>query len=325
MKSKVFVGAVAVIAATAMLGAGGASAATEFGDTCSATTGAPVPYTVTTLSGPAGSIPLTAPTSGIVTKVKVSSSEAFPFAVPLQVKLLRPAGGNNFTVTNQTAIDFSGSGATFDARMPVTAGEQLALHGSPFSYLGTDYPGLILFCVSEGSVLGAALSDVPPGSTAEFTGATEGRVPVAAIIEPDADNDGFGDETQDACPQSATLQVACPVVKLSSSVTAGRKLVTVLVTGTSPASVTVTGKVSLGKGKKAKLKGGTKAVNPGAFTKFKLKFPAKLIARLKELSPSKKLTLKITSSAPNVAAAPTKKTLKVKLKGQGSQQEGGAK
>src|SRR6476646_105786 len=88
-------------------------------------------------------------------------------------------------------------------------------------------------------------------------------------------------------------------------------------TGTTPANVTVNGKVSLGKGKKAKLKGGTKAVSPGTFTKFKLKFPAKLIKRLKELPPSKKLTLKVTSSAPNIAAAPTKKVLKVKLKGQG--------
>ena len=32
---------------------------------------------------------------------------------------------------------------------------------------------------------------------------------VAAVIEPDADHDGFGDETQDACPTQATTQGAC--------------------------------------------------------------------------------------------------------------------
>ena len=113
------------------------------------------------------------------------------------------------------------------------------------------------------------------------------------------------------CPQSAATQAACPVVTLSASASATKKLVTVLVTGTTAASVTVNGKVLLGKGKKAKIKGGTKAVTPGAFTKFKLRFPAKLIKRLEELPPSKKLTLKITSSAPNLAALPTKKTIKV--------------
>jgi len=319
LKFRIFASAAAVIAATAVLGASGASAATEFGDSCASTTGAPVPYTVTTLSGPAGSIPLAAPTGGIVTKVKLNAAESFPFAIPMQVKLLRPTGGNNFTVTNQTEVAFSGGASTFDARMPVAAGEQLALHGSPFSYMGTNYPGLILFCASPGSVLGAVPGDVAPGSSAEFSEVTEGRVPVAAIIEPDADNDGFGDETQDACPQSPSIQVACPVATLSASATAGKRSVTVLLTGTSPANVTVNGKVALGKGKKAKLKGGTKGVVPGAFTKFKLKFTAKLIKRLKELPPSKKLTLKVTSTAPNVAAAPTKKVIKVKLKGQGPQ------
>ena len=32
---------------------------------------------------------------------------------------------------------------------------------------------------------------------------------VAATIEPDADSDGFGDETQDQCPSQATTQGAC--------------------------------------------------------------------------------------------------------------------
>ncbi len=30
------------------------------------------------------------------------------------------------------------------------------------------------------------------------------------MVEPDADRDGFGDETQDACPSSASAQGACP-------------------------------------------------------------------------------------------------------------------
>jgi hypothetical protein len=33
---------------------------------------------------------------------------------------------------------------------------------------------------------------------------------VSAVVESDADGDGYGDVTQDLCPQSATTQAACP-------------------------------------------------------------------------------------------------------------------
>jgi hypothetical protein len=36
------------------------------------------------------------------------------------------------------------------------------------------------------------------------------RVDVGAVLEPDADGDGFGDETQDACPSDASTQGPCP-------------------------------------------------------------------------------------------------------------------
>lgn len=159
---------------------------------------------------------------------------------------------------------------------------------------------------------------MPLGATQTFPKETAGlQEAVSAVIEPDADNDGFGDETQDQCPQSATTQAPCPVVTLNVSATAKKKLVTLLVTGPVAAKVTVSGVVSLGKDKKTKLKGGTKAVTPGAFTKFKLGFTSALTKRLEELPPSKKLTLKVTSSASNIVGAPTKKVIKVKLKGQG--------
>ncbi len=37
------------------------------------------------------------------------------------------------------------------------------------------------------------------------------RLNLSAVIEPDADGDRFGDETQDQCPTSAAAQGACPV------------------------------------------------------------------------------------------------------------------
>lgn len=320
MKRRFLSVGIAAIGALGLFGPGTASAATEFGDTCSGNSAVPSPYTLTTLSAPAGALPLTAPISGVITKVKMQVATALPsgLLIPEQVKLLRSAGGNNFTVTNQTNINVGTGSNVAEARMPVQAGERLAVHGLPFTYEGSSIAGYEFYCGSgtEGT-LGAVSGDVPQGSTSEFAPVTEGRVPLAAVIEPDADGDGFGDETQDGCPQSAATQAPCPAVTLDASATAKKKLVTVLVTSSTTANVTVSGKVSLGKGKKANINGGTQAVAPGAFTKFKLKFPAKLIKRLKELPPSKKLTLKVTSSAPNLAAPPTTSVIKVKLKGQG--------
>jgi len=73
----------------------------------------------------------------------------------------------------------------------------------------------------------------------------------------------------------------------------------------------------LGKGKKAKLNGGTQNLVPGTLSKFRLFFTKGLKNKLKELSPQKKLTLKVTVSGTSVAGAVTTKTLKLKLKGQG--------
>jgi hypothetical protein len=59
---------------------------------------------------------------------------------------------------------------------------------------------------------------VPPTSATEPTSAQgdflDQPVEVAdnADVEPDADQDGYGDETQDLCPTSATTALPCPVL-----------------------------------------------------------------------------------------------------------------
>lgn len=310
MKNRVLIMAMLMLAMASIMGTSGASAATVIGDQCSANDSEEIPLTFFEFSAPGNPLQTTAPTNGVITRWGVNVIP-FPGTLPLTLQAIRVVSANQLQVLGENSVSVIGGNNSFDTRIPVQAGDRIALQGP--TELG------ILVCASgaEEVHLGA-FAPTGPGSTTLFEQGNDNfRIPLTATIEPDADSDGFGDETQDACPQSPTTQVACPVVTLSSSATAGKKSVTLLLTGTTPANVTVNGKVSLGKGKKANLKGGTKGVVPGAFTKFKLKFPAKLIKRLKELPPSRKLTLKVTSTAPNVAAAPTKKTIKVKLKGQG--------
>jgi hypothetical protein len=316
MKKRFSAGLLAAVMAVFLLAASSAPAAVQFGDDCVGNETTPGSYTITTLSAP-GPLSITAPVSGVITKMSVSVPP-LPFSLPSSVKVLRSAGGNNFTVTGQATVGSSGVGGYTETRVPVQAGDRLGLHGLPFVFEGTPSPGVTIYCdeVADGSVLGAAPGEVGLGATANFIPVDEASTPVLAFIEADADNDGFGDETQDKCPQSAALQTPCPLAALEATTQIGRRAVTVLVTTTAAVPVQVSGTVNLGKGKKATLTAAAQTVSPGQLAKFKLKFTKKLKERLKELSPKQKLTLKIAASATNVTGAVSVDKVNAKLKGQ---------
>jgi len=292
-----------------------AGAATEFGSNCTGIEGEPG-FTVLDLSHSSSEpLPAAAPVSGVITQAKTTYEEVVPpRRLSVRMQVYRPAGANQFTLVEEAPPAPVSPGAnSFATRVPVQAGDHLG-----FSVL-SDGDAVGLFCrtFDSGDLL-AYIEDPPPlGGTATFGTADEFRAPLAAVIEPDADNDGYGDETQDACPQSAAVQTACPLVALESSAKAGKKAVTVSIAASTEGTVGVKGVVKLGKGKKATLKAKAKTVFPGKVANFKLKFSAKLIKRLKKLEPSKKLTLKVTASATNVAGQLSTDKLKVKLKGQG--------
>jgi hypothetical protein len=101
---------------------------------------------------------------------------------------------------------------TFLVRIPVAAGDQIALYspnlqpGDLTSAVYHDFPG--------SGHTARYLEAAEPGAsftTAAAVGNT--LLNVSATVEPDADGDGFGDETQDQCPSQTALQAACPVKK----------------------------------------------------------------------------------------------------------------
>jgi hypothetical protein len=299
--------ACALLVVTAFMAAS-ASAATEFGDSCVAneTTEASVQATLFALTAAGDPLPLRAPSAGVITKWKINSNTP----APQTLKVLRQTGPESVLVTGESAQNVVGGSNSFDTRISVQAGDRLGLSA------GGEMP--LLYCSVPGpeNLLGV-FAGASVGSSATFEEIeAEARVPVSALIEADADNDGYGDETQDKCPQNAAFQAACPVISLSASAIARKGLATVLITSSSQAPVTVTGTVKLGKGKSASLNGGTQVVAPGTIAKFTLLFPEALKAKLKQLSRKRFLFLNLTATAPNVAGAPTTSSLKVKLKGQ---------
>jgi hypothetical protein len=308
MRFKFVTAALAAAVSISLLGAPGASAATEFGDNCAgnAFSGEPVTYFALTAIG--RPVLLTSPASGVITKWKSTIASVGSF--PHSVRVLRPNGPKTVQVVAEASGVLNTGANALDARLPVQTGDRLALFGTgPSGTAFCDFPGPV---DTFGAFFGGGT-----GQTVEFVEVSdEAGIPVAAIIEADADNDGFGDETQDQCPQSAAAQTACPPVALSTSKQIRKGSVTVIVTPSTAAPVTVKGVAKLGKGKKAKLNGGTKNLTPGVLGKFTLKFTKALKAKLKELSSKKSLTLSVTVTGTNVAGAVTTKTLKARLKGQ---------
>jgi hypothetical protein len=302
------------------VGAAGASAATQVGDPCIANLGAEVGATATLfqVAAPQSPFPTAVPAAGVITSwgVNVGSALAPGVTAPVTFKVLRPnliaktvqvVGESNATLTSGSNV--------FNIRVPVQAGDRV----------GVGVDGKLLACeeASPGASFGLIEGNPVTGATAPFKESPEAKaqIPVFATVEPDADGDGYGDETQDQCPTDASTQGPCPTkaaptpppatipTTLSASAAAKKAFLTVSLTSTAQASVTVTGTVKIGKGKSVKLTGNTQTVTPGTLAKFTVLFPAKLKAALKNLASTKKLTINLSASAPGA----TTKNLTVKV------------
>ena len=299
--------------AAATVAAPAAGAATEVGSNCVPDYAEESPESLTYLPETyrAGSpLPPATPVTGVATQWKMTVPvEGTGFGMIL--KAFRPTGvPNEFQLTAESSPVTLAAGVNlFPTRIPVQGGDRFGLTGV------TETP----LCKSNdvNDVIGAITGPIPLGATKQVFLPPKFQVPVAALVEPDADSDGYGDETQDKCPQGAAVQTACPVVTLDSFSIAKKRSVTLLVTTSTPAPVRVTGTVKLGKGKVAKLSASVRTVAPGAFGRFKLKFPARLITRLKALAPKRSLRLTIAARATNVAGQVSADSTKLKLAGQG--------
>jgi hypothetical protein len=95
---------------------------------------------------------------------------------------------------------------TFVTQLPIKAGQHLAL------WYSTNLMACLTVGIAGDSSVASAPFDADLSSTFSPTGVFVGsyRPNIAATFEPDADGDGFGDLTQDACPHSALTTAVCP-------------------------------------------------------------------------------------------------------------------
>lgn len=317
----------AVAMAIALIAVPAASAATEIGDPCLGDHASS--YSAATLfqiSAPESPFPQASPSDGVVTKWRTTISLLDPMFEALRVvhitepqKALLVGESPQETLAPGTNV--------FNTRIPIKAGDRLGLF--------TFWKGGVPYCTasSMADVVGGFEGNVAAGSTVgfgEFPG--EFRVPITAVIEPDADRDGYGDETQDKCPQGAEFHDACPAIGLEVVPIVNKGSVVVLVVADHPAPVTVTGLIGrLGEtGRKikvprrvpvraphfaTKLTGGTQSLAGGRIGRFTLELPKRLKAMLALRPPNRLLKMRVVVTATNVAGQITTSSSLVRLKG----------
>lgn len=153
----------------------------------------------------AGSPSYTAPTAGVLTSfTTVANNRSGQVrAVVLRAgttpdRMLVAARGPKQTVTRSRSN-------TFPLRLPILAGQKVAL--------GWTASGMACAVAGLAGDVSKAAAPFDPDVTADFVFSTTlnaFRPNISAVLESDADRDGYGDVSQDACPESALSQVACP-------------------------------------------------------------------------------------------------------------------
>jgi hypothetical protein len=145
------------------------------------------------------------PTAGVVTSF---STNAGPGAGNIRALFFTPgapAGHWNLVAKSAVLPVTVSTFNTFPVRISVPAGATLGIW---ISSSNMDC-GFLTGAGDE-----APLSNTfNPEADTDFSpnlGITAGRLNISAVVESDADGDGFGDVTQDACPASALTQAACP-------------------------------------------------------------------------------------------------------------------
>jgi hypothetical protein len=301
MTSRLSLGFFVALFGCAIFAPGSAAAATEIGMDCT-----PNFWSLQSMvmqskrSTPPGAVQTAAP--GIVTSWRVRTSA--PDSGSAELKVLRQVG-DEFEVTAESAAGtlLPSRLNVFPTRIPVPAGVSfgLAADDPPGCEIGSDFGNVVLEFETAPSV----------GGTTKATGSQlPAFVPLMVVIEPDADNDGFGDETQDQCPQSAATQGACPpppvgpasaTVKLKGKPKLEGNVVAVKLTTSVAAKLTATGSI---RGKRA-AKPVSKTIKPGETGRLYLSLKKSVKQRLANLPRKRKLRMVVevkATGAPTVSA-----------------------
>ncbi|MGI9557555.1 MAG: hypothetical protein ACR2N5_06410 [Solirubrobacterales bacterium] len=232
--------------------------------------------------------------------------------------LWRPEVDTSYTLAGRSAIEAFGLGLnTFETRIPVAGGELLGLRSvTDIGICGStgQPPAEVVFLTQVGT-------DLEPGQTEDLPESEAAtRLNVAATLEPDADADGYGDESQDVEVTVGLRNKLKPKKKgFPVKVSCGGTECDAEIKGKASAKTSGGSSAAASKRITYKLKPKTISVGAGETLKTKVKLrkskkSTKKLAKLLKKS-SKGSKLKLTVSAENSIGSSDKAKDKAKLKG----------
>jgi hypothetical protein len=164
----------------------------------------------------------------------------------------RMTGTANFTLIGRSELEtFTAGVVTFLTRISVDPGDRLGLR-TVEANTGCGIPD---FPSTTGIGSETNAPDPNPGDMRTLNPRNGFRLDVAAVLEPDADADGFGDETQDLCPTDAAIQGPCPPPPASPPTCKGKPATIVGTSGNDVRKGTSAEDVIVGLGGNDKLSG----------------------------------------------------------------------
>jgi hypothetical protein len=155
------------------------------------------------------------PGDGVITSWRTFST-ILANVGPERLKVINPFSATRFKVVAVSEYvnaysTVDNSNTPWPTRISVSAGDLIGLGVGPVT--STQSMPHCLFSHSSAQWLSKVGVDDPPGDMVLTWGAppaTPYRVSVSAVLEPDLDHDGFGDETQDQCQTIAGPENGCP-------------------------------------------------------------------------------------------------------------------
>ena len=137
------------------------------------------------------------PEAGVITQWSFQGGTFVP--TQMRLKVGRPVSGNDYSIVGQSGFEAPAASSvnTYSTAVRVAAGDIIGFYFIGSNFVDCALPG------APGHQDSLANGDIQPGSSATFT-PEGGQLDIAAVLEPDCDSDGQGDETQDqdltSCP-----------------------------------------------------------------------------------------------------------------------------
>jgi hypothetical protein len=277
------------------------------------TTSSPV-FGVGTPVAPFSTVPGTpsyATPQGVLTSWRFHSS-GDSAAGAVRLKIFRYTGtGLVFQVLAESSLKTLSPNTAYDfkERIPVTQGDLLGLTAVDDAEVGITVPG-----TPQNQLAQFGGGDIPPGQTGTATIAwPDLRPSVEATVESDADNDGFGDDTQDKCPVDRTTQAKCQFSfgKLKRNTKRGTALLPVTVPGAGTLSLSGRGVAGQQASTSRAASARGRAVASASTVKLVVKGKGK---KKKTLNETGKVKLNLAITYTPTGGEPSTRSMKVKLK-----------